>query len=162
MFIRVLFICCIKANLSVPDSSNRTYLDILKLDEGSIFHLRREALAFAEILERWRLPVIRKLFLKGFARKMIIQNEESNSQKKKTKQLDKFFGEKAILIISKMTIFLGDEFEGKPDECGCEPYTCPIHGIPNQLLHKCISGKFDCVICRYMRTLSLGSHLFFL
>jgi len=36
---------------------------------------------------------------------MIIQNEESNSQKKKTKQLDKFFGEKDILIISKMTIF---------------------------------------------------------
>ena len=100
-----MFICCIKANWSVPDSSNRTYLDILKLDEGSIFHLRREALAFAEILERWRLPVIRKLFLKGFARKMIIQNEESNSQKKKTKQLDKFFGEKDILIISKMTIF---------------------------------------------------------
>ena len=34
----------------------------------------------------------------------MIINEESNSQKKKTKQLDKFFGEKDFFIISKMTI----------------------------------------------------------
>ena len=44
-----------------------TYITILDLSDSCIADLRRESIKFATLLQRWQLPIVRKLFLKNFA-----------------------------------------------------------------------------------------------